>query len=298
MTYFKRCFVALFTLIILCFCCSCGINNKAAGMYEWDDGWGSYVVVNKDGTYKVYSEAIDFARPHYNLTMSGKYEIKGDKVKVSLDNILNTGISEEFIFKRNGQDIVLYGQLSGEEIPLSPVDSKGFTFSEGLDEMYAPATTNAGENTNSVNEATKVTPSINIADDTTGNIDDDYVSPLTSNFTLEMGTDYPVYKSKVAVPEAYIHPDYFSQEIADSIFLAYQDFLFDEVLNNENKSWIDDCEYDWYITSCGAGVYTISFNFPVPSKEYTSLSYETNSTLTFDEYGYYEVSNFALECTG
>lgn len=298
MTYFKRCFVALFTLIILCFCCSCGVNNKVAGMYKWDDGWDSYVVVNKDGTFKVYGESLDFDNPHYNLTMSGKYEIKGEKVKVSLDNILNTDLSEEFIFKRHDQNIVLYGQLSGDTITLEPVDSKGFTFSEGLGEMYAPSDGTADTNANSVNEDTKVTPSTDNFDGTTDNIDDDYVSPLTSNFTLEMGTDYPVYKSKVAVPEAYIHPDYFNQEIADSIFLAYQGFLFDEVLNNEDKSWIDDCEYDWYITSCGAGVYTISFNFTVPSKEYTSLSYETNSTLTFDEYGYYEVSNFALECTG
>lgn len=293
MTYFKRCFVALFALIILCFCCSCGVNNKAAGMYEWDDGWGSYVIVNKDGTYKVYSEAIDFARPHYNLTMSGKYEIKGDKVKVSLDNILNRDISEEFIFKRNGKDIVLYGQLSGEEIPLSPVDSKGFTFSEGLDEMYAPATTNAGGNTNSVNEDTKVTSSINSTNDTIDNIDDDYMSPLTSDFNLEMGTDYPVYKSGIPIPEAYVDVDDFTQDIADSIELAYEDFLLARVLNNEDTRWMDICEYTWYITAHSKGVYSINVSLNMPD-----VGYDISSVLTFNEYGYYEVSNFLLECTG
>lgn len=293
MTYFKRCFAAFFASIILCFCCSCGVNSKAAGMYEWDDGWGSYVIVNKDGTYKVYGEAIDFSNPHYNLTMSGKYEIKGDKVKVSLDNILNKDISEEFIFKRNGQDIVLYGQLSGEEILLSPVDSKGFTFSEGLDEMYAPATTNAGENTNSVNEDTQVTHSTDNFDGTTDNIDDDYVSPLTSNFTLEMGTDYPVYKSNIPLPEAYTDPDDFTQDIAQSIELAYEDFLLARVLNSEDTSWMDICEYEWYITAHSTGVYSINVSLRMPCE-----GYDISSILTFNEYGYYEVSNFLMECTG
>lgn len=295
MTYFKRCFVALFTLIILCFCCSCGVNNKVAGMYEWDDDWGSYVIVNKDGTYKVYSDAVNRDNPHYNLTMSGKYDIKGDKVKVSLDNILNKDISEEFLFKRNGQDIVLYGQLSGEEIPLSPVDDKGFTFSEGLDEMYAPAATNAGGNTNSVNEDTQVTPSINISDDTIDNLDDDYMSPLTSNFNLEMGTDYPVYKSGIPIPEAYVDVDDFTQDIADSIELAYEDFLFARVLNAEDTSWMDNCQYEWNITVHTKGVYSINASLRMSSG---FASYDISSILTFNEYGYFEVSNFNMECTG
>lgn len=288
MSCFKKCFVVLFTLIILCFCCSCGVNNKAAGMYEWDDGWGSYVVVNKDGTYKVYSDAIDFDDPHYSLTMSGNYEVKGDKVKVSLNNILNTDLSEEFIFKRNGQDIVLYGQLSGETITLTPVDSKGFTFDEGESRMYAPSNSTNNTNVNSVNEDTQVTPP---ADD----IGDDYVSPLTSNFTLEMGTDYPVYKSGVPVPEAYVDVDDFTQEIADSIELAYEDFLFARVLNNEDTSWMDICEYEWYINVHTKGVYSINASLRMPSG---SASYDISSILTFNEYGYYEVSNFNMECTG
>lgn len=298
MTYFKRCFVALFTLIILCFCCSCGVNNKVAGMYKWDDGWDSYVVVNKDGTFKVYGESLDFDNPHYNLTMSGKYEIKGEKVKVSLDNILNTDLSEEFIFKRHDQNIVLYGQLSGEEIILEPVDSKGFTFSEGLDDMYPPADSNNGTNANSVNEDTQVTHSTDNIEDTNTNIDDDYVSLLTSNFTLEMGTDYPVYKSSIPIPEAYVDVEEFTQEIADSIELAYEDFLLARVLNNEDTSWMDICEYDWYITVHTKGVYSVNISISMPYEEYNFASYDISSVLTFNEYGYYEVSNFLMEYTG
>lgn len=297
MTYFKRCFVALFTLIILCFCCSCGVNNKAAGVYHYYNTWDYYVVVNSDGTFDNYCFSWGSTNK-YGLVYSGEYKVKGDKVTLTYYDSPSIVKPENFTLEYDGSNIILTSELTGETYDLNRVDSNSVTINKEEGCLFDTSNGTEGTNANSVNEATKVTPSINIADDTTDNIDDDYVSPLTSNFTLEMGTDYPVYKSKVAVPEAYIHPDYFSQEIADSIFLAYQDFLFDEVLNNENKSWIDDCEYDWYITSCGAGVYTISFNFTVPSKEYTSLSYETNSTLTFDEYGYYEVSNFALECTG
>lgn len=293
MAYFKRCFVVLFTFIILCFCCSCGVNNKAAGMYKWDDSWDSYVIVNKDGTFKVYDKFVGSDPVYYNLTMSGKYEIKGDKVKVSLDNILNTDISEEFIFKHTGQDIVLYGQLSGDTLTLKPADSKGFTFSEGLDDMYPPADSTNGTNANSVNEDTQVTPSINSADDANDNIAGDYVSPLTPNFTLEMGTNYPVYKSGIPIPEAYFDADDFTQDIADTIELAYEDFLLARVLNSEDTSWMEICEYNWYITAHSKGVYSINVSLNMPD-----VGYDISSVLTFNEYGYYEVSNFILECTG
>lgn len=289
MVYFKRCFVALFTLIILCFCCSCGVNNKVAGMYKWDDGWDSYVIVNKDGTFKVYDKYLGSDPIYYNFTMSGKYEIKGDKVKISLNNILNTDLSEEFIFKRHDQNIVLYGQLSGDTLTLEPVDSKGFTFSEGLDEMYPPTNSTNGTNANSVNEDTQVTPLINNADDTDG----DYLSPLTSNFNLEMGTDYPVYKSGIPIPEAYVDVDDFTQDIANSIELSYEDFLLARVLNNEDTRWMDICEYNWYITAHSKGVYSINVSLNMPD-----VGYDISSVLTFNEYGYYEVSNFILECTG
>lgn len=288
MSYFKKCFVVLFTLIILCFCCSCGVNNKAAGMYKCDDGWDSYVVVDKDGTFKVYGDALDFDDPHYSLTMSGNYEIKGDNVKVSLNNILNTDLSEEFIFKRHDQDIVLYGQLSGETLTLTPVDSKGFTFDEGKSCMYAPVDSTNNTNVNSVNEDTQVTP----PDD---NIDNDNVSPLNSNFNLEMGTDYPVYKSGIPIPEAYVDVDDFTQEIADSIELAYEDFLFARVLNEEDTSWMDNCQYEWTITAHTKGVYSINASLRMPSD---FDSYDISSILTFNEYGYFEVSNFNMECTG
>lgn len=295
MSYFKKCFVVLFTLVILCFCCSCGINNKAAGMYRWDDGWDSYVVVDKDGTFKVYGDALNFDNPHYSLTMSGNYEIKSDKVKVSLNNILDTDLSEEFIFKRHDQDIVLYGQLSGETITLTLVDSKGFTFDEGESRMYAPVNNTNDTNVNSVNDDTQVTPPYDNFGGTTDNIDDDYVSPLTSNFTLEMGTDYPVYKSGVPVPEAYVDVDDFTQEIADSIELAYEDFLFARVLNNEDTSWMDSCQYEWNITVHTKGVYSINASLRMPSG---FASYDISSILTFNEYGYFEVSNFNMEYTG
>lgn len=288
MFYFKKCFVVLFTLIIFCFCCSCDVNNKAAGMYKWDDGWDSYVVVDKDGTFKVYGDALNFDDPHYSLTMSGKYEIKGDKVKVSLDNILNTDLSEEFIFKRHDQDIVLYGQLSGETITLTPVDNKGFTFDEGKSRMYAPANSTNDTNVNSVNEDTQVTPSYD-------NINNDPVSPLNSNFNLEMGTDYPIYKSGVPIPEAYVDVDDFTQEIADNIELAYEDFLFARVLNNADTSWMDSCQYEWNITVHTKGVYSINASLRMSSG---FASYDISSILTFNEYGYFEVSNFNMECTG
>lgn len=292
MTCFKRCFVALFTLIILYFCCSCGINNKAAGVYHYYTTCDYYVVVNSNGTFDNYCSSWGSTNK-YGLVYSGEYKVKGDKVTLTYYDSPSIVKPETFTVEHNGSNIVLTSELTGGIYDLNRVDSNSVTVDKEEGCLFAISDSTNGTNANSVNEDTKVIPPTDIPDDTTENIDDKYTSPLTSNFTLETGTDYPVYKSNIPLPEAYVDPDDFTQEIAEDVELVYEDFLLARVLNNEDTSWIDVCDYEWYITAHSKGVYSINVSLKMPYE-----GYDISSILTFNEYGYYEVSNFLIECTG
>ena len=95
--------------------------------------------------------------------------------------------------------------------------------------------------------------------------------------------------------DAYVNVDNATQDIANEVELAYEDFLIDVVFKDDNIDWTEDIDYTWHLDICDTGVYIINVCMTVPDADYGYMKHEISSVITFDEYGYWEVSNFDMQ---
>lgn len=270
MTHFKRCFVILFTLIILCFCCSCSTSDKVLGLYQASDTM--YWEFAPKGVCNVYTPTYSTPDTFY-LSSTMEYRVKGNQITFYTDY---PEMSETFDFSVEGDIITLTPMQRNRVLTFSRVDSSTVQFDETRYHMTISANDTAEETLTEADSAFTR-------------------SALKDEPTVEMNTHYPIYKSKAPVIGVYIEPDAVTQEVANIIEAAYEDFLLDVVLNDDDTSWMDDCDYTWNLDVYSKGVYTISIRLVVPDGTYGYMKHEISSVITFDEYGYYEVSNFNME---
>ena len=145
-------------------------------------------------------------------------------------------------------------------------------------------------------DSTMTYMTLNNSEDTNDNSDvTDTAETTDDNPILEMNTHYPIYTGKYPVKDAYVNIDNATQDIANEVEIAYEDFLLDVVFKNDNIDWTADIDYTWHLDICDTGVYIINVSMTVPDADYGYMKHEISSIITFDEYGYWEVSNFDMQ---
>jgi len=270
MAQFKKYLIVVLAIVVAITCCACGASSSIKGLYRCTNIDKVYLFFNDENKCLIYGYTYSTPNTFYTYDY---YEVEPDGSNIKLTYPGYEDSAETFTINKTSSGIVLASTSSTTRYELEPVDMEDVTFDSTMTYM----TLNNSEDTNDNSDVT----------DTAETTDD--------NPILEMNTHYPIYTGKYPVKDAYVNIDNATQDIANEVEIAYEDFLLNVVFKNDNIDWTADIDYTWHLDICDTGVYIINVSMTVPDADYGYMKHEISSIITFDEYGYWEVSNFDMQ---
>ena len=270
MSRFKKCLAGILAVVVLVMCCACGSSSSLKGLYRCTNIDKAYLFFNDEDRCLIYTYTYSTPNTFYTYDYF-EVESSGNNIKLTYPGYEDW--AETFTVEKTAEGFKLTSTSSDTVLELESVDMKDVTFDRTMTYM----TLNNSEDTNYNSD---VTDTAETTDETP---------------TLEMNTHYPIYTSKYPVKDAYVNIDNATQDIANEVELAYEDFLIDVVFKDDNIDWTEDIDYTWHLDICDTGVYIINVCMTVPDADYGYMKHEISSVITFDEYGYWEVSNFDMQ---
>jgi len=229
-----------------------------------------YLFFNDEGRCLIYGDTYTTPNTFYTYDY---YEVEPDGNNIKLTYPGYEDLAETFTVNKTADGFTLTSTSSTTVYELEKVDMEDVTFDSTMTYM----TLNNTEGTSDIIDSTY--PDTNVDE----------------NPSVEMNTHYSIYSGKYPVKDAYVNIDDATQDIANKVELAYEDFLLDVVFKDDNIDWTSDIDYTWHLDICDTGVYLINVYIVVPDSEYGYMKHEISSVITFDEYGYWEVSNFDMQ---
>lgn len=270
MSRFKKCLAGILAVVVMVMCCACGSSSSLKGLYRCTNIDKAYLFFNDGDRCLIYTYTYSTPNTFYTYDYF-EVESSGNNIKLTYPGYEDW--AETFTVEKTAEGFKLTSTSSDTVLELESVDMEDVTFDSTMTYM----TLNSSEHTNDnvdVNDTAETT----------------YETPA-----LEMNTHYAIYTSKYPVKDAYVNIDNATQDIADEVELAYEDFLVDVVFKDDNIDWTEDIDYTWHLDICDTGVYIINVCMTVPDADYGHMKHEISSVITFDEYGYWEVSNFDMQ---
>lgn len=270
MSRFKKCLAVILAIVVMVMCCACGASSSLKGLYRCANMDKVYLFFNDENKCLIYGDTYTTPNTFYTYDY---YEVESDGSNIKLTYPGYEDLAETFTVNKTSSGIVLASTSSTTVYELEPVDMNDVTFDSTMTYM-----------------------TLNSSEDTNDNVDvNDTAETTDENPVLEMNTHYAIYTSKYPVKDAYVNIDNATQDIANEVELAYEDFLVDVVFKDDNIDWTEDIDYTWHLDICDTGVYIINVCMTVPDADYGYMKHEISSVITFDEYGYWEVSNFDMQ---
>ena len=270
MSRFKKCLAGILAVVVMVMCCACGSSSSLKGLYRCTNMKKAYLFFNDEDRCLIYTYTYSTPNTFYTYDYF-EVESSGNNIKLTYPGYEDW--AETFTVEKTAEGFKLTSTSSDTVLELESVDMKDVTFDRTMTYM----TLNNSEDTNYNSD---VTDTAETTDETP---------------TLEMNTHYAIYTSKYPVKDAYVNVDNATQDIANEVELAYEDFLIDVVFKDESIDWTADIDYTWHLDICDTGVYIINVCMIVPDADYGYMKHEISSVITFDEYGYWEVSNFDMQ---
>ena len=270
MSRFKKCLAVILAVVVMVLCCACGSSSSVKGLYRCTNANKSYLLFNDEDKCVIYGYTYSTPNTFYTYDYF-EVESSGNNIKLTYPGYEDW--AETFTVEKTAEGFKLTSTSSDTVLELESVDMEDVTFDSTMTYM----TLNSSEDTNDnvdVNDTAETT----------------YETPA-----LEMNTHYAIYTGKYPVKDAYVNVDNATQDIANEVELAYEDFLIDVVFKDDNIDWTADIDYTWHLDICDTGVYIINVCMTVPDADYGYMKHEISSVITFDEYGYWEVSNFDMQ---
>ena len=270
MSRFKKCLAVILAVVVMVLCCACGSSSSVKGLYRCTNANKSYLLFNDEDKCVIYGYTYSTPNTFYTYDYF-EVESSGNNIKLTYPGYEDW--AETFTVEKTAEGFKLTSTSSDTVLELESVDMEDVTFDSTMTYM----TLNSSEDTNDnvdVNDTAETT----------------YETPA-----LEMNTHYAIYTGKYPVKDAYVNVDNATQDIANEVELAYEDFLIDVVFKDDNIDWTADIDYTWHLDICDTGVYIINVCMTVPDADYGYTKHEISSVITFDEYGYWEVSNFDMQ---
>lgn len=270
MSRFKKCLAGILAIVVMMMCCACGSSSSLKGLYRCTNIDKVYLLFNDENKCLIYGYTYSTPNTFYTYDY---YEVEPDGSNIKLTYPGYEDSAETFTVNKTSSGIVLASTSSTTVYELEPVDMNDVTFDSTMTYM-----------------------TLNSSEDTNDNVDvNDTAETTDENPVLEMNTHYAIYTGKYPVKDAYVNIDNATQDIANEVELAYEDFLVDVVFKDDNIDWTEDIDYTWHLDICDTGVYIINVCMTVPDADYGYMKHEISSVITFDEYGYWEVSNFDMQ---
>ena len=270
MSRFKKCLAGILAIVVMVMCCACGASSSLKGIYRCANMDKVYLFFNDENKCLIYGDTYTTPNTFYTYDY---FEVESSGNNIKLTYLGYEDWAETFTVEKTAEGFKLTSTSSDTVLDLESVDMKDVTFDRTVTYM----TLNSSEDTN---DNVDVTDTAETTDETPA---------------LEMNTHYPIYTSKYPVKDAYVNIDNATQDIANEVELAYEDFLIDVVFKDDNIDWTEDIDYTWHLDICDTGVYIINVCMTVPDADYGYMKHEISSVITFDEYGYWEVSNFDMQ---
>lgn len=270
MSRFKKCLAGILAVVVMVMCCACGSSSSLKGLYRCTNMNKAYLFFNDEDRCLIYTYTYSTPNTFYTYDYF-EVESLGNNVKLTYPGYEDW--AETFTVEKTAEGFKLTSTSSDTVLELEPVDMNDVTFDRTMTYMTLNNSedTNANSDVNDTAETTDETPA------------------------LEMNTHYAIYTSKYPVKDAYVNVDNATQDIANEVELAYEDFLIDVVFKDDSIDWTADIDYTWHLDICDTGVYIINVCMTVPDADYGYMKHEISSVITFDEYGYWEVSNFDMQ---
>lgn len=270
MAQFKKYLIVVLAIVVAITCCACGASSSIKGLYRCTNMNKVYLFFNDEGRCLIYGDTYTTPNTFYTYDY---YEVEPDGNNIKLTYPGYEDLAETFTVNKTADGFTLTSTSSTTVYELEKVDMEDVTFDSTMTYM----TLNNTEGTRDIIDSTY--PDTNVDE----------------NPSVEMNTHYSIYSGKYPVKDAYVNIDDATQDIANKVELAYEDFLLDVVFKDDNIDWTSDIDYTWHLDICDTGVYLINVYIVVPDSEYGYMKHEISSVITFDEYGYWEVSNFDMQ---
>ena len=270
MSRFKKCLAGILAIVVMVMCCACGASSSLKGLYRCTNMDKVYLFFNDENKCLIYGDTYTTPNTFYTYDYF-EVESSGNNIKLTYPGYEDW--AETFTVEKTAEGFKLTSTSSHTVLELESVDMKDVTFDRTMKYM-----------------------TLNTIEDTNDNVDvNDTAETIDETPALEMNTHYAIYTSKYPVKDAYVNIDNATQDIANEVELAYEDFLIDVVFKDNNIDWTEDIDYTWHLDICDTGVYIINVCMTVPDSDYGYMKHEISSVITFDEYGYWEVSNFDMQ---
>ena len=267
---FKKCLAVILAIVVMVMCCACGSSSSLKGLYRCTNIDKAYLFFNDEDRCLIYTYTYSTPNTFYTYDYF-EVESSGNNIKLTYPGYEDW--AETFTVEKTAEGFKLTSTSSDTVFELASVDMKDVTFDRTMTYMTL-------NNSEDMNDNSDVTDTAETTDKTPA---------------LEMNTHYAIYTSKYPVKDAYVNVDNATQDIANEVELAYEDFLIDVVFKDDSIDWTEDIDYTWHLDICDTGVYIIDVCMTVPDADYGYMKHEISSVITFDEYGYWEVSNFDMQ---
>lgn len=270
MSRFKKCLAVILAIVVMVMCCACGSSSSLKGLYRCSNMDKVYLFFNDEDKCVIYGYTHSTPNTFYTYDYF-EVESSGNNIKLTYPGYEDW--AETFTVEKTAEGFKLTSTSSDTVLELESVDMEDVTFDRTMKYM-----------------------TLNTIEDTNDNVDvNDTAETTDETPALEMNTHYAIYTGKYPVKDAYVNIDNATQDIANEVELAYEDFLIDVVFKDDNIDWTEDIDYTWHLDICDTGVYIINVRMTVPDADYGYMKHEISSVITFDEYGYWEVSNFDMQ---
>lgn len=270
MSHFKKCLAGILAVVVMVMCCACGSSSSLKGLYRCANMDKVYLFFNDENKCLIYGDTYTTPNTFYTYDYF-EVESSGNNIKLTYPGYEDW--AETFTVEKTADGFKLTSTSSDTVFDLESVDMEDVTFDRTMTYM-----------------------TLNTVEDTNDNVDvNDTAETTDETPALEMNTHYAIYTGKYPVKDAYVNIDNATQDIANEVELAYEDFLIDVVFKDDNIDWTEDIDYTWHLDICDTGVYIINVRMTVPDADYGYMKHEISSVITFDEYGYWEVSNFDMQ---
>lgn len=270
MSRFKKCLAVILAIVVMVMCCACGSSSSIKGLYRCANMDNVYLFFNDENKCLIYGDTYTTPNTFYTYDYF-EVESSGNNIKLTYPGYEDW--AETFTVEKTAEGFKLTSTSSDTVLELESVDMEDVTFDRTMKYM-----------------------TLNTIEDTNDNVDvNDTAETTDETPALEMNTHYAIYTGKYPVKDAYVNIDNATQDIANEVELAYEDFLVDVVFKDDNIDWTEDIDYTWHLDICDTGVYIINVRMTVPDADYGYMKHEISSVITFDEYGYWEVSNFDMQ---
>ena len=254
MAQFKKYLIVVLAIVVAITCCACGASSSIKGLYRCTNMNKVYLLFNDEGKCFTYTDTYTTPNTFYTYDY---YEVESDGNNIKLTYPGYEDLAETFTVEKTAGGFTLTSTSSSTIYELEKVAMENVTFDSTMTYM-----------------------TLNTSEDTSDNIDSNNPNTtIDENPAVEMNTHYAIYSGKYPVKDAYVNIDEATQDIANKIELAYEDFLLDVVFKDDNIDWTSDIDYTWHLDICDTGVYLINVYIIVPDSEY----------------GYWEVSNFDMQ---